>query len=148
MKAFEMAVRQRAEEEESEETPPAEELIEFTIGEHEFTARRPTEGQVLVFVATGGLGGTQSLTAAFRFLRGVLDNGSYALLLSLVESGEIDSGLLIGGDDVNEEGIVEKLIEQASARPTGARSDSSSSSKTGGKKSTGRSPGKGSTLSE
>ena len=52
-----------------------------------------------------------------------------------------------GGDDLNEEGIVDRIMALASANPTEDAIDSSSSQTDTGRRSTGRSPGKGLTRS-
>lgn len=144
MKAFQMAAARQAEVEETGE----DEALEFSIGEYEFRGTRPTPAQVSLLVGTGGLGGTASLGAAYRFLRGVLDRESYNLLLTLIEGRVITDEILFGPSDGNENGLIDNLIEQVAERPTQPPTDSSTSSETGGKKSTGRSPGKGSTLSD
>lgn len=147
MKAFQMAATRQAESEEGAESPEEYDL-EFSIGEYEFKAKRPTPAQISLLFGTSTLGGTASLGATYRFLRGVLDRNSYNQLLTLIEAGVIDNGTLIGGDETNEKGLIDNLIEQVAERPTNPPTGSSSSSQPGGKKSTGRSPGKGSTLSE
>lgn len=147
MKAFQMAVKAQLEREGSEEEVE-EYPITFMLGEHELKAKPATPAQMALLIGTSNLGGGASLGAGFRFLRGTLDRRSYNLILTLIEGGEIGNEMLFGGEGENEEGIVDWLMEQASDRPTPAPSDSSKSSEPGGKKSTGRSPGKGSTLSE
>lgn len=144
MKAFQMAAERQIEEEEAGE----ELVIEFTIGGEEFTADVPTPGQAAIIIGALGLGGSSGASAVFRFLRGVLQGNGYQRILTLLEDGKISFDMLWGGEGENEEGVVDWLMGQAAARPTQAPTDSSSSSKLDGKKSTGRSPGKGSTLSE
>ena len=146
MKAFQMAAKAQVEREGSEEDVE-QYPIDFTIGEHELKAKAPTPAQVSLLIGTSNLGGSAAVGAGYRFLRGTLDRRSYNLVLTLLEAGQIGEGMIFGGEGENEEGIVDWLLEQASERPTDPPTDSSESSEPGGKKSTGRSPGKGSTLS-
>ncbi len=149
MKAFQMAAKHQVEREGSDQQAPPEEYpIKFTIGPHELRAKAPTPAQTTLLIGTSQLGGNASLGAMYRFLRGTLDANSYNILLTLIEAGDIDDDFFLGASEGNEEGLVDWLITQEADRPTQPPVDSSSSSSTGGKKSTGRSPGKGSTLSE
>lgn len=143
MKAFQMAATRQAEVDENGE----DDVIEFSIGEYEFTGQRPTPAQVSLLIGTGNLGGSASLGAAYRFLRGVLTQSSYNLFLTLIEDRKLTDDILFGASEGNERGLIDNLIEQVAERPTQPPTDSSTSSELGGKKSTGRSPGKGSTLS-
>lgn len=143
-----MAAERQVEREEGEEAGQVEEYdLEFTIGDYELRAKAPSSAQASLLIGTSSLGGNASLGATYRFLRGTLDRQSYNTLLTLIEAGKIDNSMLVGGEGENEEGIVDWLLEQASDRPTPVPAGSSESSPAGGKKSTGRSPGKGSTLS-
>lgn len=149
MKAFQLAVKSQVEREGAEvEAEPEDYPLEFTLGPHEMKYRLPSQAQISLLIGTSNLGGAAALGAGYRFLRGTLDRRSYNVLLTLIEDGQISDDMLFGGEGENEEGIVDWLIEQASERPTDPPTGSSGSSQPGGKKSTGRSPGKGSTLSE
>lgn len=145
MKAFQMAVERQVEEEESEHE---EQVLEFAIGGEEFVSAVPTPGQASIVIGAFGLGGGAGASSVFRFLRGVLKDDGYQRIQTLLERGKIDFDMLWGGSEGNEEGVVDWLISKAAARPTRPQSGSSESSKPTGKKSTGRSPGKGSTLSD
>src|SRR5690606_33020674 len=120
MKAFQMAASRQAEADEATEEPIDLYTLEFTIGDYEFAAKPPTPSQVALLIGTSNLGSSAALGAAFRFLRGTLDRRSYNLLLTLLESGEIEQDLLLGGNEQNEGGIVDWLIEQVADRPTQA----------------------------
>lgn len=149
MRAFKLASEAQIEREGSEDGEKVEEYpLTLPLGPHELKYKLPTPAQVSLLIGTSQLGGTASLGATYRFLRGTFDKRSYTLLLTLIEAGQVTESMIIGGESEDEGGIVDELIKEASERPTEPPTDSSSSSEPGGKKSTGRSPGKGSTLSE
>lgn len=73
-------------------------------------------------------------------------------LEALLLDGVIDQPDLIGGwgendEGKNEEGLIDSLIRQFTGRPTGPSTGSSTSQTAGGRRSTARTPGKGSTRS-
>lgn len=128
---------------------PEDEILEFAIGDQEFRSKIPSTARVAMFIAALGEDATtaESVGAIFNLLRDVLLDDGYRRLRKLISDDVVDLSLLTGGGDENEDGIVDWIIGQASDRPTPASSVSSSSPASAGKKSTGRSPGKGSTLS-
>lgn len=141
---FKVAAQEQVDEEELEEgeEPPG---VEFWILEQRFVADFPSPGRInVLFAAKGGGEGTR---AVWDFLRHVLRDDGFARLRELVASGQFPPQLLFGGDELNEEGVVDHIISAVAGRPTQPSSDSSSTPSAGGKRSTGRSPGKGSTLS-
>ena len=84
--------------------------------------------------------------AVFGFLRGVLQGDGYRRLQLLVQEGKVPLEVLFGGDEGNELGIVEWIVQTSlgDERPTQRSTASSSSRSSGGPRSTGRSPGRGS----
>ena len=138
---FQVAAQQQVEEEELEEgqEPPG---IEFTILGQDFVADYPTPGRInVLFGARGGVEGTR---AVWDFLRDVLRGNGFRRLQDLVASGQFPPQLLFGGDELNEEGVVDHIISATAGRPTQPSSDFSSSPTPAGARSTGRSRGPGS----
>lgn len=124
---------------------PDGEILQFRLAGIEFTADRATTSQMALVVAAMDDGGAQMVAAIFRFLRGVLHDDGYRQLRELVAGGAVTLDLLMGGDEDNEDGIVGWLIEKsADERPTRQPADYLPSQATTGRRSTGRSPGKGS----
>lgn len=144
-----------------EETAQGEEqLLEFTVAGEKFAARRPTPGQVNILFSARAGESTRILWDIFRQilvdvpeideegnelpLRGP---DSYERLRKLVWEGKITPALLFGGDELNSRGILDGIIAEFAGRPTESSTGSAASPRSTGRKSTGRSPGKGSTLS-
>jgi len=139
MKEFAAAATAEVEGEEAQ-------VLEFALAGQEFVANKASVGQMaLVVAAMDESEGVQAVGAVFRFLRGVLQGDGYQRLRELVAKGVVSFDLLAGGDDDNEEGIVDWIIEKSSAdRPTKRPTDYLPSQASGGQKSTGRSRGQGS----
>jgi hypothetical protein len=122
-----------------------EAILQFGLAGMEFTASKATTSQMALVVAAMDDGGAPAVAAVFRFLRGILHDDGYQRLRDLVAAGVVSFDLLIGGDEDNEDGIVDWLIEKsADERPTKRPTDYLPSQASGGQRSTGRSPGKGS----
>lgn len=144
MKQFQAAARQSS---------GGEEILQFEIPVSEdgdleaFTVRLPSTGQISLVVASMDEGGVEMLASVYNFMRGLMEEDDYKRFRRLVADGTVSLELLVGGDELNEQGIIEWIIEQTASRPTKAPSDYLPSQKTGGQRSTGRSPGKGSTRS-
>lgn len=129
---------------------PEEKILEFAIGDQEFRSKLPSTARVAMFVASMADEATiaESTAAIFSFLKDLLLDDGYRRLRKLISDDVIDMGTLTGGGEEDDEGIIDWIISQAAdERPTRPSADSSSSQATGGRRSTGRSPGKGSTLS-
>lgn len=145
MKEFNIAAKDAAGED--------EEVLEIPFGERTLLAKRPTAGQIALFYDRAASDPTTDepdngpVGAVFNFLRGVLAEGDVPYLKKLISDGSIDFDLLLGGDDKNDRGLVDAIMEEWAGRPTGPSSDSSPSREATGRRSTGRSPGKGSTRS-
>lgn len=124
------------------------EILEFSIGEDEFQAKVPSTARIAMFIAAmvDEDSGTGSSTAAvFAFLRDVLLEDGYRRLRKLITDDVIGMTFITGGDDLNEDGLVDWIISQAADRPTQPPIDSSPSPAAGGKRSTGRVRGTAST---
>lgn len=120
-------------------------ILEFALGGEEFTAVKATTSQMALVVSAMDEGGTTMVGAVFRFLKGLMPEEGFRRLRAMVANGLVSFELLVGGDADNEEGIVDWIItKSADERPTKRPTDYLPSQETGGRKSTGRSPGKGS----
>lgn len=122
--------------------------IPATVGGVEYEFRAPTTAQFLIYA--GAFNDAQEdalklMPALKNFLRRTsTDKKQFKEIWERLEEGEIDIDELI----LNEDSILMVMGEQMGGRPTGPSEESSSdSSPTTGKRSTGRSPGKGSTRS-
>jgi len=127
-----------------------DQILEFAIGDQEFKSHLPSTARTAMFIAamTDESSTGEAIGAIFSFLKDMLLDDGYRRLRKLISDDVIDLGTLTGGGDDNDEGIVDWIISQAAEnRPTPPSADSSSSPETGGRRSTGRSPGKGSTRS-
>lgn len=118
-----------------------------------FEARVPTSAQIMIFLSS--LRDTENMghwDGVQRFLKNTFKNeGDYERIYELMEEGVIDVPDIIGGSEAGEDGegrpsLFAQLTEEASGgRPTQPSSDSSKrSEEDSGRRSTGRSPGKGS----
>lgn len=132
------------------EADSGEDYLEFTLADQEFKATLPTPGQAAylgVVFTSGSM--AEVLAGALDMLDGLLEGDGGRRIRKLLLMGALTPELLLWGDENNEKGILGTLIELAAAgRPTTPPSDSSPSQANGGRKSTGRSPGKGSTLTD
>lgn len=140
MKEFKAAAQAEVDGEEAQ-------ILEFTLAGQEFVVDKASTGQMALVAAAMDEGGQQMVGAVFRFLRGLMENhgDGYRRLRDLIANGTVSFDLIVGGDDDNEDGIVDWIIEKSTDdRPTKAPTDYLPSQATGGQRSTGRSPGKGS----
>lgn len=130
---------QLAAEPEIEETDEPK-LIEIELGESlVIKSKYPTPGQSsLLMAGLAGRGTAAAVSAIYRFLEIVLVDNGYRIITDLIEQGQLGMDDLWGGSDVNGTGIIDYIIEQATARPTGPSTASSASPTSGGRRSTGR----------
>ena len=146
--SFEVAVKQQLEEEENEKKEKPEPWLTFGLLGEDFTVpERPTPSQNISVIAALAEGGAQPLRAIFAYLDNILLPGESRKIRRMIERKQIEFDLLYGGDELNEEGIVDRIMALASENPTEEPTDSSSSQGGSGRRSTGRSPGRGSTRS-
>lgn len=127
------------------ELTDSEETFDFTLANQEFRAKYPDVGQLSVLIAAKTTAGR--MIAVHRLLGILLLDDGYDRINELLTNGQITFGTLFGGDELNERGILDTMIQVAIGRPTQPSSDSGQSQRSAGRKSTGRSPGKGSTHS-
>lgn len=133
---------------EAEEVAEDEDVVEVPIGAKVFQARRPTVAQIALLNGALGAKGRQRLEAAYVFIEALMGPDARTEVESLVLDRRIDFGDLIGGSDRNPDGgLIDMILSEFSGRPTEPSTASSQSRSSGGRKSTGRSPGKGSTRS-
>lgn len=131
-----------------------EAVVEVPIDGVVYYARRPTVAQIALLNTTMVGDGTDvRLGAAFDLLESMLGPAARHHLERLAWNRLIDFDDLVGGSEENPEGgLIDQIFEEFQnkdlvERPTQPSAASSSSQASGGRKSTGRSPGKGSTRS-
>ena len=144
---FQAAATRVAEEVEAEEGEEVEEkILEFELAGQDFRLKIPTSTQIVLLATASDTGTMRGMIgASMDFIEGLMLDDGFRRFRKLMAQGVISHELLLGGDDDNEKGIIDWIIEQVSdgtppARPSG----SSASPKAGGPRSTGRAPGKGS----
>ena len=125
------------------------EVFEFSVGGEEFVADMISPGQATYIGTTFSTQSTTAVLGAVLELFDLLLHGDGGRRLRrLVLADVVKPELLLWGDELNSNGILGSMLELAAAgRPTPPSSGSSGSQGTGGRRSTGRSPGKGSTSS-
>ena len=121
-----------------------EHVIDIVIEGETYTARRPTTAQLALVVATGG----KDLSIIFRVLGSILPDEALVVIENMVWDRRIDLPDLFGGSEQNPEGLIGQIVAAfREGNPTQPSTGSSKSRPSGGQRSTGRSPGKGSTRS-
>lgn len=127
-----------------------EDYVEVDINGRPFRAYRLTVAMsAAIPMALTGSSIPDRLGAAYRIIEGLIGPEGLRYVMDLVWSKQMDYRDLIGGSDAHPDGglIDQILAEFAKVRPSQPSADSSSSRANGGRRSTGRSPGKGSTRS-
>lgn len=125
-----------------------EDVLEVPIDDVVYKARRPTLAQGALLNSTLGGTGISRLAAAFKLIEGLLGTAAREHVERLVWERRLDFGDLIGGTDENPDGgLIDLIFEGFAERPTQPSDDSSPSQEPVGRRSTGRSQGKGSTRS-
>ncbi|QUE25330.1 tail assembly chaperone [Microbacterium phage Fizzles] len=147
--AFQVAAKEQLDEEQRAAQAEQEPWFEFSLLGYDFVIReKPTTAQNAVLLAAFADGGPEFYAGMFTYLESIIDKGRGRMFRKLLSSNAIPLGLLWGGDEQNEKGIVDTIVSLSSGNPTVEPSGSSTSPSDTGRRSTGRSPGKGSTLSE
>ena len=126
-----------------------EDVVEVPIDGQVYLARRLTVGQsALLNEALNGNG--SRVEATFRLIEGFIGPEGRDHVERLIWERRLDfNDLLGGGSETNPEGgLVDLIIQAFAARPTQPSTDSSPSPVNGGRKSKGRSHGKGSIRSD
>jgi hypothetical protein len=116
------------------EERPEEEVFGFQInGEGDYEAMIPTEDQIALFVSAfaGNVGTGESVAGMKDFAREVFTRPTYKTLMGKINSRHDPMEL------TDLQGIFSWLIEEATARPTPPRSDSTGSRAATTKRSTG-----------
>lgn len=127
-----------------------EDIVEVNLFGLNVEARRLTTAQTALISAARAQGGGEQVNAIFGAIQDMFGTEALAHVKRLIHDRRIDLGdLLGGGTELNpDHGVVDAVIAAFSAgRPTRPSTASSSSRATAGPRSTGRSPGKGSTRS-
>lgn len=126
-----------------------EDVVDVPIEGVVYKARRPTPMQgALLNEALTSTNGAERLSAVFRLIQALLGSEAKEVLEEMAWDRRIDFPDLIGGSEQNPDGgLLDQIFAEFAARPTEPSTDSSSSQTSGGRKSTGRSPGRGSTRS-
>lgn len=133
---------------ESAEIGEDEEVVKVPIEDKVYLARRPTVAQTAFLALTIQGDGVTKLSATFQILESLIGAEGVNHIQRLVLERRIDIDDLVGGSKKNKVGLVDSIFKEfTKGRPTQPSSISSSSPGTTGRKSTGRSPGKGSTHS-
>lgn len=127
-----------------------EDVVEVPIDDMVYVARRPTTAQGMLLGAALSHGGEERNTIIFDLISALMGPEALAHVKKLILARRIDfDDLLGGGSDENPDGgLIDMIFAEFAAsddRPTQPSAASSSSRAAGGRKSTGRSPGKGST---
>lgn len=129
---------------EAAEVDEDEDIVEVEIDGVKYTARRPTTAQSALLAVALTQTGTERLSAIFNIAEALLGTEGREHIERLVWARRIDLDDLIGGNEKHAEGLLDSIFSEFSERPTQPSADSASSQPVGGRKSTGRSPGKGS----
>lgn len=127
------------------ETPQDEDVVEVPIDDVIYFARRPTTamGALLTDALQSGQLGT-----VYKLIEGLLGEDARKHVERLVWARRVDFDDLIGGSEQNPEGgLIDQIFAEFAGHPTEPSTASSASPRTGGRRSQGRSPGKGSTRS-
>lgn len=137
VKKFEVAVRDLEQEEGGDEVDRFP--IKFELGEDEFELKVPNEVQIGLVM--GALDDEPAVTmgALFGFFRGLMEDSAYKKFRNILRNGGVEF-----------EGVFEifgYVTEEASGLPLEQSETSTPSRSSSGTRSTGRSPGKGSTRS-
>lgn len=127
-----------------------EDYVEVPIEDKVYHARLPSTGQFALFAAAqADKSGPKQVKSIFDMVEAMLGEEALEHIKDLVQRRAIDiDDLFGGGTDLNPNaGLIDSILEELGGRPTQPSTDSSPSRGTGGRRSTGRTPGKGSTRS-
>ena len=120
-----------------------EDVVEVPIEDVTYVARKPTTAQLAVFYASDN-----QFKAVFDLLGDMIGDDAVEHIKRLIHERRIDFSDLLGGSEENEDGLITQIINEfGTGRPTQPSTGSSATPTTGGRKSTRRAPGKGSTSS-
>lgn len=147
--AFQVAAKEQLDEEQRAAMAAEEPWFEFSLLDQDFIVReKPSPAQGAVLLAGLADNGPEFYAGVLNYLENIVEKGRGRLIRKMLARNLIDFGVVWGGDEHNPQGIVDTIISLASGNPTVEPSGSSTSQSGTSRRSTGRSPGKGSTLSE
>jgi len=137
-----------AAEAEIREAAEDEDVVEVPIDGKVYIARMPSVAQFALLQAELRKKGVDRFAAVFDFVESMMGEEAREHIERLVVKRQIEIDDLIGGSEKNPDGgLIDLILAEFTGRPTEPSTASSGSQKTGGRRSTGRSPGKGSTAS-
>lgn len=124
-------------------------FVEVPLDGEVYEARLPSSGQVALFAAAFSGDVPGQAQAVFDMVEAMLGKDALIHIKSLLKNRIIDmDDLYGGGTELNpERGLIDSIMEEFTGRPTQPSTASSRSQASGGRKSTARTPGKGSTRS-
>ena len=122
-----------------------EDVVEVPIDGVTYIARRPTAAQVALLYASAD--DSTYAEGVMKMVESMLGEEARKHIERLIWQRRIDFNDIMGGTEANPKGLVSAIIAEFAGRPTEPSTDSSESQPRGGRKSTGRAPGKGSTSS-
>ncbi|QNL30002.1 tail assembly chaperone [Microbacterium phage Wheelie] len=147
--AFQVAAKEQLNEEQRAALAKQEPWFEFSLLGQDFIVReKPSPAQGAVLLAALADNGPDFYAGVLGYIESVVEKGRGRLIRKMLAQDAITFGVVWGGDEQNPQGIVDTIISLASGNPTDEPNGSSTSQSSTSKRSTGRSPGKGSTLSE
>lgn len=147
--AFQVAAKEQLDEEERAALKTQEPWFEFSLLGQDYVVReKPSPAQNAVLLASLADNGPEFYAGVLGYLENIVEKGRGRMFRKLLAQDAIAFAVLWGGDEQNPQGIVDTIISLSSGNPTDAQSGSSTPQRATSKRSTGRSPGKGSTLSE
>lgn len=123
-----------------------EDVVEVPIEDVIYIARRPTSAQVGLLTYAQAKG-ENYYVAAFDMVESMMGVEAVQHLRRLIGERRIDFDDIVGGTEQNPKGLISAVIAEFAGRPTEPSTASTGSRPSGGRRSTGRTPGKGSTSS-
>lgn len=125
------------------EADPDEDVVEVPIDGKVYHARRPTTAQSALLSSSLSKG---DIGEVYTLIEAMMGRDARRHVERLVWNRQIEFGDLVGGTDQNPDGgLIDMVFAEFAGRPTVPSTDSSPSRAAGGRRSTGRSPGRGST---
>ncbi|QQO39215.1 tail assembly chaperone [Microbacterium phage Rudy] len=142
--AFQAAAKAQLDDEERAALKNQEPWFEFSLLGQDFIVRdKPTTAQAAVLLAGMADGSAEFYAGVLNYLEAIVEDGRARVIRRFLSSNQITWGLVWGGDDQNEKGIVDTIIGLASANPTVEPNGSSNSQRATGPRSTGALAGQG-----
>ena len=125
-----------------------EDIVEVPIEDKVYIARRPSVAQSALLANAFSGTGIERLSSVFDIIEALMGSEALDHIKRLIWARRIDLDDLIGGSEGNPDGgLVDQVMAEFADRPTEPSTDSSEQPSDSGRRSRGRAPGKGSTLS-